>query len=384
MIQCIERRPALHRHPRPEHQVADILDARLHGTFLPALRRRTKLGPERIRAPERLERLGFHPVPAGQHLLDRQRRVVQDDTLHDAAEIRERRLDSVEQRFEPLKRVGLGEVHVAAGQGRHQILDLARHASDVGPRFTEVDLHRRAGTHATVHEGLLRRRGRFQRRHIPAHRARGDRSGQRQQQPTNPLRRQSPVLAKPLLDLRPPRVQAAGARRRHPHRRRRLLYGAAYRLHVQLQPPGNFLLWHLLHQMQVANLGPLRHPDHLRVLLAESTRRPCRASSIITRGPLLRCAQGVPFHVATGSLFILPLPQPLSVEPRSGQVRACGAASTRPVARVPRSRAGSYRWPVREPRRTGGRCPATAAPGHAPVPGGRAPLRGAASYEAEG
>ena len=29
-------------------------------------------------------------------------------------------------------------------------------------------------------------------------------------------------------------------------------------------------------------------------------------------------------------------------------------------------------------------CPATAAPGHAPVPGGRAPLRGAASYEAEG
>ena len=29
------------------------------------------------------------------------------------------------------------------------------------------------------------------------------------------------------------------------------------------------------------------------------------------------------------------------------------------------------------------RCPATAAPGRAPVPGGRAPLRGAASYEAE-
>ena len=41
-------------------------------------------------------------------------------------------------------------------------------------------------------------------------------------------------------------------------------------------------------------------------------------------------------------------------------------------------------WPVREPRRTGGRCPATAAPGHAPVPAGRAPLRSAASYEAEG
>ncbi len=39
---------------------------------------------------------------------------------------------------------------------------------------------------------------------------------------------------------------------------------------------------------------------------------------------------------------------------------------------------------MREPRRTGGRCPATAAPGHTPVPGGRAPLRGAASYEAKG
>ena len=63
---------------------------------------------------------------------------------------------------------------------------------------------------------------------------------------------------------------------------------------------------------------------------------------------------------------------------------SCSAASARPVARVPRSRAGSYLWPVREPRRTGGRCPVTAAPGRAPVPGGRAPLRGAALHEAEG
>ena len=55
-----------------------------------------------------------------------------------------------------------------------------------------------------------------------------------------------------------------------------------------------------------------------------------------------------------------------------------------PASRVPRSRAGSCLWPVREPRRTGGRCPATAAPGRVPVPGGRAPLCGGASYEAEG
>ena len=33
-----------------------------------------------------------------------------------------------------------------------------------------------------------------------------------------------------------------------------------------------------------------------------------------------------------------------------------------PSLRVPRSRAGSYRWPVHEPRRTDGRCPAPTAP----------------------
>ena len=66
--QRIERRPALHRQPRPEHQVAHILDARLDRALLPALRRRTELGPERIGAPERLERLGLKSVPAGQHL----------------------------------------------------------------------------------------------------------------------------------------------------------------------------------------------------------------------------------------------------------------------------------------------------------------------------
>ena len=70
--------------------------------------------------------------------------------------------------------------------------------------------------------------------------------------------------------------------------------------------------------------------------------------------------------------------------PRRGPARACvRPRRPAPSPRGPRSRAGSYLWPVREPRRTGGRCPATAAPGRAPVPGGRAPLRGAASYEAE-
>ena len=60
----------------------------------------------------------------------------------------------------------------------------------------------------------------------------------------------------------------------------------------------------------------------------------------------------------------------------------CSAASARPVATCA-TIAGRV-VPVREPRRTGGRCPATAAPGRVPVPGGRAPLCGGASYEAEG
>ena len=42
-----------------------------------------------------------------------------------------------------------------------------------------------------------------------------------------------------------------------------------------------------------------------------------------------------------------------------------------PSLRVPRSRAGSSLWPVREPRRPGGRCPATAAPGHEAAGGAR-------------
>ena len=76
-------------------------------------------------------------------------------------------------------------------------------------------------------------------------------------------------------------------------------------------------------------------------------------------------------------------------------VRICGGpgsattlvyptASACPVAACATIAGRFVSVPVREPRRTGGRCPATAAPGHAPVPGGRAPLRGAASYEAEG
>ena len=50
---------------------------------------------------------------------------------------------------------------------------------------------------------------------------------------------------------------------------------------------------------------------------------------------------------------------------------------------APEARAGPAVWPGREPQRTDGRCPATAAPAPRPRAGPR-PLRGAASYEAEG
>ena len=69
-------------------------------------------------------------------------------------------------------------------------------------------------------------------------------------------------------------VQAAQPPRRHPRRRVRPADGPPHRLDVQLQSPGDLLLRHILHQMQVSNLGPLRHPDHLHVLLVQSTRRP--------------------------------------------------------------------------------------------------------------
>ena len=61
------------------------------------------------------------------------------------------------------------------------------------------------------------------------------------------------------------------------HRRRRPADGPPHRLDIQLQPPSDLLLRHTLHHMQVADLGPLGHPDHLRVLLVRSTRRPCLA-----------------------------------------------------------------------------------------------------------
>ena len=54
---------------------------------------------------------------------------------------------------------------------------------------------------------------------------------------------------------------------------------------------------------------PLTHPDHLRVLPATSTRRPCLAPSVVAGDAVSECS-GVPFHVATGVLFHLAVTTP--------------------------------------------------------------------------
>ena len=56
------------------------------------------------------------------------------------------------------------------------------------------------------------------------------------------------------------------------------------------------------------------HPDHLRVLLARSTRRPCLAPSIIARESLFPSAQGVLFHVAATSRAASASPPPTRPE----------------------------------------------------------------------
>ena len=159
-----------------------------------------------------------------------------------------------------------------------------------------------------MHEALLRRHDRPQLRDVAAHRARRDRPDQRQQQPLNPLRGHLGLLAQPLRDPLPPRGPPAPPRRRHPRPRGRLADGPPHRLDVQLQPPGDLPLPHVLRQMQVASLGPLRQPDHLHVPLAESTKRPVppRRSSPGNRRFL--GAQALPFEVATRSFLMLPLP----------------------------------------------------------------------------
>ena len=64
--------------------------------------------------------------------------------------------------------------------------------------------------------------------------------------------------------------------------------------------------------MHVPDLRPLRHPDHLHVLLARVVRHnhvaplPARAKETY-----LPSDSGVPFHVAAGFLFILPVPKVL-------------------------------------------------------------------------
>ena len=51
-------------------------------------------------------------------------------------------------------------------------------------------------------------------------------------------------------------------------------------------------VWHPLHQMQVPDLGPLGHPDHLRVLPAQSTRRPVSPRRSSSGNAVPECSGG--------------------------------------------------------------------------------------------
>ena len=107
----------------------------------------------------------------------------------------------------------------------HAALATSTHDS---PKSTSIDSSGGTLRCTNVSRGATTAR---QRRDVPTHGARGDRSGQRQQQPANPS-----VLAQPSRDLLGLRNQAARPRRQQPHRRRRPRYGATDRLDVQLQP----------------------------------------------------------------------------------------------------------------------------------------------------
>ena len=99
---------------------------------------------------------------------------------------------------------------------------------------------------------------------------------------------------------------------------RRLGNGAPDRLDIQLQPPRNpLLLRHALHQMRVADLGPLGHP----VTSASSwlrrrdtvSRHLDRRQETARRGFL-----GGALH--RGSFFCWPLPQAAEIERPDGQM----------------------------------------------------------------
>ena len=83
--------------------------------------------------------------------------------------------------------------------------------------------------------------------------------------------------------------------------------------------------------MQVSNLGPLRHPDHLHVLLAQSTRRPVSAASIIARESLIPGCSGGPFSSGHGVPFHVAV---TSIEPRELADRAVDALHTHRYQRL--------------------------------------------------
>ena len=98
-----------------------------------------------------------------------------------------------------------------------------------------------------------------------------------------------------------------------------------------------------------ADVGPLGHPDHLRVPLVRSTRRPCLAPSIIARESLFPSAQGVLFSVAISSRA--PAARPVSLVPahRAWSPSPCPTRTPRPRRPVEERAGGLYPGAVLEP-----------------------------------
>lgn len=187
-------------------------------------------------------------------------------------------------------------------------------AADPCRRVAEVGLEALTRRVRPMDERLRREELRAQIGDVLAHTALGDRPHVLEQQPPDPLRADPRVGGDPPTDPLAPGIQSPTTRRARALERGRLLRERPpHRLHVQPKPARHFLLRHALDQVHVADLGPLRHSDHLqdlpqRQLGSAFIRHECPREATRSRFLLRPPAppQGVPFQSAAGSLFSVP------------------------------------------------------------------------------
>lgn len=143
--------------------------------------------------------------------------------------------------------------------------------------------------------------------HVIPQRALAHRRSLRAQQASHALRQYPPLQAQQRDDVLATRIQASRSPRPRPvfagllqpHR-------TPHRLEVQAQATRALLLRHLDHETHVADLGPLRHSDHLLALRLGFARRTPDPPRYHTAGPPPALVKGVPFQRAAKSLFRVP------------------------------------------------------------------------------